>query len=99
MDRELRHFISKLRRLEHAATPGPWAKYGDSIEDREKIPLVKMTMEHFKDRNAEFIIELRNALPRLFELIERQEQEIQRLQDGAGSKAAPPAPKAPPLLQ
>jgi hypothetical protein len=99
MDRESRHFISKLRRLEGDATPGPWAKYGDSIEDRKKIPLVKMTMEHFKDRHAEFIIELRNALPRLIALIERQEQEIRRLQDGAAARPAAPAQKGPQILQ
>jgi hypothetical protein len=97
MNQGSRHFISKLRRLEHDATPGPWTVYGNSIEDAKKIPLVTLTREHFDDRNAEFITELRNAMPKLLQLIELQEREIKRLKESDGGKAA--QPKAAPLLQ
>lgn len=99
MDKVSRHVISKLRRLEHDATPGPWTIYGNNIEDAKKIPLVTLTKEHFDDRNAEFITELRNAVPRLLHLIELQEQEIRRLKDSdnGGSKVDPPG--AAPILQ
>lgn len=98
MNKEQRHFLSKIRRLEHDATPGPWAQYGNNIEDAKKIPLVTLTKEHFDDKNAEFITELRNSMPRLLRLIEQQEHEIKRLRDGAGSRSDA-APKAAPLLQ
>ena len=96
MDRLSRHLISKLRRLEHGATPGPWTIYGNNIEDAEKIPLVTLTKEHFDDKNAEFITELRNAVPRLLQLIERQEREIEHLRSG-GNKSA--STKPAPILQ
>lgn len=96
MDKVSRHVISKLRRLEHDATPGPWTIYGNNIEDSEKIPLVTLTKEHFDDKNAEFITELRNAVPRLLQLIELQEREIEQLR-GGGNK--PAAPKSAPILQ
>lgn len=96
MDKTSRHVISKLRRLEHDATPGPWTIYGDSIEDAKKIPLVTVTKEHFDDKNAEFITELRNAVPRLLQLIEVQEREIEQLK---GSKSKPVATKSAPILQ
>jgi hypothetical protein len=93
MDKVSRHVISKLRRLEHDATPGPWTIYGNSIEDAEKIPLVTLTKEHYDDKNAEFITELRNAVPRLLHLIELQEREIRRLKgDDTGSAGIKPAP-------
>ncbi len=98
MDKVSRHVISKLRRLEHDATPAPWTIYGNNIEDAKKIPLATVTKEHFDDKNAELITELRNAVPRLLHLIELQEQEIRRLrtvEDGSGR----PAAKAAPLLQ
>ena len=96
MDKASRHVISKLRRLEHDATPGPWTIYGNSIEDAKKIPLVTLTKEHFDDKNAEFITELRNAVPRLLRLIELQEREIEQLR---GSKNKPTVAKAAPILQ
>lgn len=99
MDKVSRHVISKLRRLEHDATPGPWTIYGDSIEDSEKIPLVTVTKEHFDDKNAELITELRNAVPRLLHLIELQEQEIRRLRDSDHRGNKPSTAKAAPILQ
>jgi hypothetical protein len=99
MDKVSRHVISKLRRLEHDATPGPWTIYGNSIEDAEKIPLVTLTKEHFDDRNAEFITELRNAVPRLLHLIELQEQEIRRLKGDEGNSRGSAPAKAAPVLQ
>ncbi|MGI9434333.1 MAG: hypothetical protein ACR2Q4_05825 [Geminicoccaceae bacterium] len=98
MNKVSHHFISKLRRLEHDATPGPWTVYGNNIEDAKKIPLVTLTKEHFDDRNAEFITELRNAMPKLLQLIELQEREIRRLKDRDGGGAAA-VPKAAPILQ
>lgn len=100
MNNEQRNFILKIRRLEHQATPAPWARYGDSIEDAKKIPLVTLTKEHFEDRNAEFITALRNAMPRLLQLIEQQDQEIMRLKGTGESKAAAStAPRPSSLLQ
>lgn len=96
MDKVSRHVISKLRRLEHDATPGPWTIYGNNIEDAEKIPLVTLTKEHFDDKNAEFITELRNAVPRLLYLIEQQEREIEQLKD---DDRKPAATKSAPILQ
>jgi len=96
MDKTSRHVISKLRRLEHDATPGPWTIYGNSIEDAKKIPLVTVTKEHFDDKNAEFITELRNAVPRLLQLIEVQEREIEQLK---GNKGQPGKTKSAPILQ
>ncbi|MGI9491089.1 MAG: hypothetical protein ACR2QF_01545 [Geminicoccaceae bacterium] len=96
MDKASRHVISKLRRLEHDATPGPWNVYGNSIEDAKKIPLVTLTKENFDDKNAELITELRNAVPRLLRLIELQEQEIEQLR---GNKTKPTVAKAAPILQ
>ena len=100
MDKVSRNVVSKLRRLEHDATPGPWTVYGNNIEDAQKIPLVTLTKEHFDDKNAEFITELRNSVPRLLRLIELQEQEIKRLKNGGqdeGTKA--PAARATTILQ
>ena len=98
MDKLSRQVVSKIRRLEHDATPGPWAIYGDSIEDAKKIPLATLTRDHFDDRNAEFITELRNAVPRLLRLIELQEQEIRRLRGGDDGKK-PAESKASSILQ
>lgn len=100
MDKVSRNVVSKLRRLEHDATPGPWTVYGNSIEDAKKIPLVTLTREHFDDKNAEFITELRNSVPRLLRLIELQEEEIRRLKDGdkgTGDKVL--TTKSSPILQ
>lgn len=99
MDKQSRHFVSKLLRLEHDATPGPWAQYGNSIEDAKKIPLVTLTREHFDDKNAELIIELRNSAARLLRLIEQQDREIRLLKDREGKNAQAAEPKAAPLLQ
>jgi hypothetical protein len=92
MNKELQIFISKIRQLEHQATPAPWSQYGNSIEDARKIPLVTLTKEHFDDRNAEFITALRNAMPRLLQVIEQQDREIMRLKGedlGAVGSAGP----------
>jgi hypothetical protein len=86
MNNELRIFISKIRQLEHQATPAPWSQYGNNIEDSKKIPVVTLTREHFDDRNAEFITALRNAMPRLLQLIEQQDREIMRLKGLDGGK-------------
>ncbi len=99
MDKISRHFVSKLRRLENNATPGPWAIYGNSIEDAEKIPLVTLTKEHFDAKNAEFITELRNAAPGLLRLIEQQDNEIKRLKSSQGKRNEAAEPKAAPILQ
>ena len=99
MNREQRNFISRLRRLEHSATPAPWSQYGDNIEDAEKIPLITMTKEHFHDKNAEFITEIRNAVPRLLHLIEQQEQEINRLKGSGGKPSGGNAPRSSTLMQ
>ena len=91
MNKIQRDFILKMKRLEHQATPAPWSQYGNSIEDAKKIPLINMTGEHFEDRNAEFITVLRNAMPRLLQLIEQQDREIMRLKgtdDSAGDKSS-----------
>ncbi len=95
MDKLSRSIITKLRRLDHDATPGPWTIYGDNIEDAEKIPLVTLTKEHFDDKNAELITELRNAMPRLLRLIELQEREIRQLKGHKGPKR----PSSPTVLQ
>lgn len=89
MNKEQRIFISKIKQLEHQATPAPWSRYGDFIEDARKIPLVAMTKEHFDDRNAEFITALRNAMPRLLQLIEQQDREIMKLRGIGGDSAGP----------
>lgn len=89
MNRQQRHFISKIKRLEHDATPAPWAQYGNSIEDAGKVPLITLTKEKFDDGNAEFITELRNAMPTLLRLIEQQEREIMRLKGNDGSGVGP----------
>lgn len=86
MNRQQRDFISKIKRLEHQATPAPWSQFGNSIEDAKKIPLVTLTKEHFDDRNAEFITALRNAMPKLLQLIEQQDREIMRLKGSDGQK-------------
>ena len=99
MNRQLRHFILKIKKLEHDATPAPWAQYGDNIEDAKKIPLITLTREHFDDRNAEFIIELRNAVPALLRVIEQQDREIMRLKGGDGRKAGTSEPQPANLLQ
>ncbi|MGI9419446.1 MAG: hypothetical protein ACR2RA_16590 [Geminicoccaceae bacterium] len=99
MNKQQRHFVSKIKRLEHDATPAPWTQYGDSIEDAEKIPLITLTKEHFEDRNAEFIIELRNAMPVLLRLIEQQDREIMRLRDSGSNGVASAKPRASSLLQ
>ncbi|MGI9489443.1 MAG: hypothetical protein ACR2RF_26860 [Geminicoccaceae bacterium] len=99
MNRQQRHFISKIRRLEHDATPAPWAQYGDSIEDAGKIPLITLTKEHFDDKNAEFITELRNAVPILLRLIEQQDREIMRLRGSSSGKVGSAGPRPPSLLQ
>ena len=99
MNKQQRHFISKIRRLEHDATPAPWSQYGNSIEDAKKIPLVTITKEHFDDRNAEFITELRNAVPTLLRLLEQQEREIMQLKGGGGTKSVGSEPRASTLLQ
>ncbi|MGH1480444.1 MAG: hypothetical protein ACRBM6_17235 [Geminicoccales bacterium] len=99
MDKVSRHVVSKLRRLEHDATPGPWAVYGNSIEDAKKIPLATLTKEHFDDKNAELITELRNAVPRLLHLIELQEKEISRLRDDKNGAQKQTAPKGSTVLQ
>jgi len=95
MDKVSRHVVSKLRRLEHDATPGPWAVYGNSIEDAKKIPLATLTKEHFDDKNAELITELRNVL----HLIELQEKEISRLRDDKNGAQKQTAPKGSTVLQ
>ncbi len=99
MNKQQRHFISKIRRLEHDATPAPWSQYGDSIEDAGKIPLITLTKEHFDDRNAEFITELRNAVPTLLKLIEQQDREIMRLKGASSSKIGAAGPRPANLLQ
>lgn len=97
MNKQQRHFISRIKRLECEATPAPWSRYGDSIEDAEKIPLITLTREHFDDRNAEFITELRNSVPVLLRLLEQQEREIMRLKGSGGAKGS--GTKSPSLLQ
>jgi len=87
-----RNFVSTIKRLEHQATPAPWSRYGDNIEDSQKIPVVTLTKEHFEDRNAEFITALRNAMPKLLQLIEQQDREIKQLKGGGKSAAAGPRP-------
>jgi len=99
MNREQRNFISRLRRLEHDATPAPWSLYGDSIEDAAKIPLITVTKEHFHDKNAEFIAEVRNAVPKLLYLIEQQEREISKLKGTDGKPTGNTRPKASSLMQ
>ena len=99
MNRQQRHFISKIKRLEHNATPAPWAQYGDSIEDAKKIPLITLTKEHFEDGNAEFITELRNAVPTLLRLIEQQDREIMRLRGSDGGDISNADPRPSTLLQ
>ena len=99
MDREQRSFVSKIKRLEHQATPAPWSQYGDNIEDAKKIPVVTLAKEHFEDRNAEFITALRNAMPRLLQLIEQQDREIMRLKGIDGGQAGSSAPRSSSLLQ
>ncbi len=99
MNKQQRYFISKIRQLEHDATPAPWAQYGDSIEDAGKIPLITLTKEHFDDKNAEFITELRNAMPVLLRLIEQQDREIMRLRGAGSSKVAGAGPRPSSLLQ
>ena len=99
MNNQLRHFISKIKRLENNATPAPWAQYGDSIEDAKKIPLITLTKEHFDDKNAEFITELRNAMPTLLRLIEQQDREIMRLKGGGGGNVSTSGPRPSSLLQ
>ncbi|MDH3661964.1 MAG: hypothetical protein OEU92_18365 [Alphaproteobacteria bacterium] len=99
MNRQQRHYISKIKRLEHDATPAPWAQYGDCIEDAKKIPLITLTKEHFDDRNAEFITELRNAVPALLRLIEQQDREIMRLKGSDRGTIGSAAPRASSLMQ
>lgn len=99
MNKQQRHFVSKIKRLEHDATPAPWTQYGDSIEDAEKIPLITLTKEHFEDRNAEFIIALRNAVPGLLRLIEQQDREILRLRGTGSVEAVSGKPRSSSLLQ
>ncbi len=98
MKREQRNVISRLKKLEHDATPAPWSLYGDSIEDAKKIPVASLAREHFHDRNAEFITEFRNALPLLLRLIEQQDKEIMRLR-GTGEAPIPGGPRASSLMQ
>ncbi len=99
MNKQQRHFISKIKRLEHDATPAPWAQYGDSIEDAGKIPLITLTREHYDDKNAEFITELRNAVPVLLRLIEQQDREILRLKGTESGKTDNSASRPASLLQ
>ena len=99
MNNEQRIFISKIKQLEHQATPGPWSQYGDNIEDAKKIPVVTLAREHFEDRNAEFITALRNAMPRLLQLIEQQDREIMRLKGTSAGKAASSGPSSTSLVQ
>ena len=99
MNRKQRHFISKIKRLEDNATPAPWARYGDSIEDAKKIPLITLTKEHFDDNNAEFITELRNAVPTLLRLIEQQDREIMRLRGTDSGTIGSSAPRPSSLMQ
>ena len=99
MNKQQRYFISKIKRLEHDATPAPWSRYGDNIEDAEKIPLITLTKEHFEDRNAEFITELRNAMPTLLRLIEQQEREIMRLRGTDSGAIGGSEPRSSSLLQ
>ena len=100
MNRQQRDFISKIKRLEDQATPAPWSQFGNSIEDAKKIPLVTLTKEHFDDRNAEFITALRNAMPKLLQLIEQQDREIMRLRGTDGRRVGTSiAPKPSNLLQ
>lgn len=99
MNEQQRYFISKIRRLEHDATPAPWAQYGDCIEDAGKIPLITLTKEHFDDKNAEFITALRNAMPVLLRLIEQQDREIMRLKGAGNGKIGGAGPRPSNLLQ
>ncbi|MEM8948690.1 MAG: hypothetical protein AAGA21_19415 [Pseudomonadota bacterium] len=99
MNKQQRHFISKIRQLENKATPAPWSQYGDSIEDSGKIPLITLTKEHFDDKNAEFITEIRNAVPVLLKLIEQQDREIMRLKGSGSGKIGGAGPRPPSLLQ
>ena len=100
MNKQQRHFISKIKQLENDATPAPWSQYGDSIEDAGKIPLITLTKEHFDDKNAEFITEIRNAVPKLLlKLIEQQDREIMRLKGAGRSTIGSAGPRPPNLLQ
>jgi len=99
MNKEQHSFISKIKRLEHQATPAPWSQYGDSIEDAKKIPVVTLAKEHFEDRNAEFITALRNAMPKLLQLIEQQEREIMRLKGTDSGKVSSASPRSSSFLQ
>ena len=99
MNKQQRHFISRMKRLEHKATPAPWSQYGDNIEDAKKVPLITLTKEHFEDNNAEFITELRNAVPILLRLIEQQDREIMRLRGSDGGEIGSVKPRSSNLLQ
>lgn len=98
MNGEQRNFINRLKRLDHDATPAPWSRYGDSIEDAKKIPLITITKEHFQDKNAEFITEVRNAVPILLRLIEQQERELTQLRGDSGSQGSS-GPRPSSLMQ
>lgn len=99
MNSEQRSFVSKIKKLEDRATPAPWSQYGDNIEDAKKIPVVTLAKEHFEDRNAEFITALRNAMPRLLQLIEQQDREIMRLKGTDSGQPGSATPRSSSLLQ
>jgi hypothetical protein len=97
MDKRVRMAIAELRRLEHAATPGPWSVFGNYIEDCRKIPVAKLAQEHLNANNADFIAGMRNTLDQLLEVIEQQDRELERLR--SGRQTMPAAGPARPVLQ
>ncbi len=97
MDKRVRQAIAELRRLKAAATPGPWAVFGNFIEDARKIPVAKLSQEHFDADNAHFIAEMRNQLDQLLAVIEAQDREIERLRQAGPGRVAPSPGK--PVLQ
>lgn len=78
----------ELRRLEEAATPGPWAWTTDTLyggtNERGDEPVVLHTQFRYfsghgsRDDRA-FIAAARNALPKLLDALDAKDAEIERL--------------------
>lgn len=75
----------ELRRLNEAATPGPWGHNAHGTVAR-----IERHMDDWSDsvacrcesQDADLIAAMRNALPALLDVIEEADREVERLREG-----------------
>lgn len=63
--------VEELRRLEAAATPGPWEKLHEYWGQHSQAPFSE------QDANEALIVAMRNALPELLDLLETRRVNIE----------------------